>query len=147
MIILIYSIEINAEKEHIWNTMLDPETYQKWSKAFSSDSKFIGEWKRGETIIFFDSNVGGTKAVLEIFNPYDEIFTKHISMVDKDMNENNEDEMSKKWIGSTEKYSFIETGDNIKLEIEMTVDETFTEMFNTSWPKALEIIKSLCELK
>jgi hypothetical protein len=125
--------------------MLDKETYQKWVKAFSANSKFIGEWKQGETILFFDSNLGGSKAVLEIFNPYNEILAKHFSMVDKDMNENNEDEMSKKWIGTTEKYSFTETGDNTKLGIEMTTDETFSKMFNTSWPKALDIIKSLCE--
>ena len=147
MIKLNYSIEINAKKEHVWKTMLAPETYQQWVKAFSANSKFIGEWKQGETILFFDPDLGGSKAVLEIFNPYDEILAKHFSMVDKDQNENNEDEMSKKWIGTTERYSFIETGDKTKLKIEMTVDETFTKMFDTSWPKALEIIKSLCEKK
>ena len=35
--------------------------------------------------------------------------------------------------------------DKTKLEIEMTTDEAFEKMFNTGWPKALEIIKSLCE--
>lgn len=145
MLELNYSIEINAKKEHIWKTMLEPETYQKWAKAFSSDSKFIGEWKKGETILFFDPNLGGTKAILEIFNPYDEILAKHVSMVDKDMNENNKDEMAKKWIGSTERYCFTVSGDKTRLEIEITTDETFTEMFNKGWPKALEIIKSLCK--
>ena len=125
--------------------MLGPENFSKWTKAFSSDSKFVGEWKQGETILFFDPELGGSKATLEIFKPYDEILAKHISMVDKEGNENNEEEMSKKWIGSTERYSFIETGDNTKLEIEMTTDEMFSNMFNTSWPKALETIKSLCE--
>lgn len=145
MIKLNYSIEINAKKDHVWNTMLAPETYREWVKAFSANSKFIGEWKQGETILFFDPNLGGSKAVLETFKPYDEILAKHVSMVNKDMSENNEDEMSKKWIGSTERYSFIEEGDKTKLEIEMTTDEGFEKMFNTGWPKALEIIKSLCE--
>ena len=107
MIKLNYSIDINAKKDHVWKTMLAPETYQQWVKVFSANSKFVGEWKQGETILFFDPDLGGSKAVLEIFKPYDEILAKHISMVDKNMNENNEDEMSKKWIGSTESYSFI----------------------------------------
>jgi hypothetical protein len=145
MINLKYSIEIDAEKEHIWETMLNPETYQKWIKAFSSDSKFIGEWKQGEMILFFDPNLGGSKAVLEIFNPYNEIPAKHISMVDKEKNENNEHEMAKKWISSTERYGFVETGERKRLEIEMKTDEVFAEMFSKSWPRALEIIKSLCE--
>jgi hypothetical protein len=127
--------------------MLESETYQKWIKAFSSDSRFIGEWKQGEIILFFDPNLGGSRATLEIFNPYDEILAEHISMIDKDGNEKNEDEMAKKWIGSTERYSFIESADNTILEIEISTDETFTEMFNTGWPKALEIIKYLCETK
>lgn len=145
MIKLNYSIEIEADKEHVWKTMLSPGTYEQWVKAFSANSKFIGEWKQGETILFFDSNLGGSKALLEILDPYNEILAKHVSMVDKNMNENNEDEMSKKWIGSTERYSFKEAGNKTKLEIEMNTDEAFEKMFNSSWPKALEIIKSLSE--
>jgi hypothetical protein len=145
MIKLNYSVEINAKKEKIWETMIDQDSYQKWVKAFSANSKFIGEWKQGETILFFDPNLGGSKAILEIFDPYNEILARHFSIVDKNQNENNDDQMTKKWIGSTERYSFIEVENNTKLEIEMTVDETFSKMFNTSWPKALEIIKSLCE--
>jgi hypothetical protein len=145
MIKLNYSIDIKAKKEHIWKTMIDPETYQKWVKAFSANSKFIGEWKQGETILFFDPDLGGSKAILEIFSPYDEILTRHFSMIDKNQNENNEDEMSKKWIGSTERYRFVESGNGTKLEIEMKTNEVFSEMFNKSWPKALERIKDLCE--
>ena len=146
MLKLNYSIEINAKKEHVWKTMLEKETYQEWAKAFSSGSTFIGEWKQGETILFFDNDLGGTKALLEIFNPYDEILAKHVSMVDKEMNENNEVEMAKKWNGSTERYTFNEVGNKTKLDIEISTDDVFSEMFNTGWPKALGIIKSLCEL-
>ena len=145
MIKLNYSIEINVKKEHIWKTMLGRETYPKWAKAFSSGSTFTGEWKQGELMLFFDPDLGGTKDVLKTFNPYDEILAKHISMVDKDRNENNENEMAKKWNGSTERYTFNVIGNKTKLDIEITTDDTFTEMFNTGWPKALEIIKSLCE--
>ena len=53
-------------------------------------------------------------------------------MVDKDGNENNKDEMAKKWIGSTERYSFIESADNTILEIEMNTDAVFSEKFDTS---------------
>jgi len=145
MIKLNYSIEINAKKEHVWKTMIAPETYPKWAKAFSEGSTFLGDWKQGETLIFFDPALGGTKAVLEVFKPYDEILAKHISMVDKDQKENNEDEMAKKWIGSIERYTFAEAGNNTKLKIEITTNEIFTKMFDAGWPKALDIIKSLCE--
>lgn len=145
MIKLNYSIEINAKKEQVWKTMLASDTYKEWVKAFSSDSKFIGECKQGETILFFDPKLGGTKAILEIFNPFNEILARHYSMVDKDRKENNENEMAKKWVDSTERYGFIQTGNDTKLEIEITTDETFTKMFDAGWPKALEIIKSLCE--
>jgi hypothetical protein len=145
MINLKYLIGINAKKEHVWKTMLDKETYQQWAKAFSAGSTFSGEWKQGETMLFFDPDLGGTKAVLKIFNPYNEILVNHVSMVDKDKNENNEHEMAKKWIGSTERYIFTEAGNSTKLEVEMNTDEVFAEMFNKSWPKALEIIKSLCK--
>ena len=147
MINLNYSINIDSSKEQVWKTMLNNETYQEWAKAFSEGSTFIGEWKKGETLLFFDPNLGGTRAVLEIFKPYDEILAKHVSMVDKDLKENNDNEMAKKWIGSTERYTFTETGNNTKLDIEITTDETFTAMFDAGWPKALELIKYLCERK
>jgi hypothetical protein len=32
-----------------------------------------------------------------------------------------------------------------ELHVRVTTDEQFEEMFETSWPKALELLKGICE--
>ena len=140
-----YSVIINAEKSHVWDTMLDPEKYPQWVKAFSANSQFVGEWKRDAIVKFIDPNMGGTKAILEEFEPYECILAKHISMVNKDGSEETENEMAKKWIGTTEKYIFKELKNSTELIIEMNTHCDFSEMFNNCWPKALELLKGLSE--
>ncbi|WP_452223560.1 hypothetical protein [Lacinutrix chionoecetis] len=52
----------------------------------------------------------------------------------------------KSWIGSLEEYFFKKEDDQTtKLEIVMTVDESFQDMFDTTWPKALQYFKEVCE--
>ncbi|HEY1079701.1 MAG TPA: SRPBCC family protein, partial [Bdellovibrio sp.] len=60
-----YSIDIKAPQEKVWDTMLKPETYPQWTKAFSEHSEFIGQWKKGERMKFIDKDLGGTVALLE----------------------------------------------------------------------------------
>ena len=101
-----YTIDINADKSHVWNTMLEPGKYEAWVKAFSANSQFIGEWKQGATVRFVDPALGGTKAVLEIFEPYETIVAKHHALITKEGEEDRESEEAQQWIGTLEKYFF-----------------------------------------
>ena len=49
-----YSVEINAPKQNVWDTMLDPQKYNKWASAFSVNSQFVGEWRKDNYIRFID---------------------------------------------------------------------------------------------
>ena len=56
--------------------------------------------------------------------------------------------MMKKWIGSTEEYRFTDAVNNTtNLKIFFKKDEAFQQMFDDSWPKALKLLKQLCEAK
>ena len=103
-----YSIEIRANKAHVWKTMLEPEKYEQWVKAFSEGSRFEGRWEQGATVRFVDPNMGGTKAILEIFDPHNCILAKHIAIITDDGREETDGEVAKQWIGTTEKYEFLE---------------------------------------
>lgn len=144
---LIYNIIINKTKDYVFNKLIDKTVYPEWSKAWGDGMIYKGEWKKGEKISFFDNSQGGTKVILEEFEPHEYIRAKHIAMVDQDNNEKElTDDMMKKWIGSLEEYFFKEESNQItKLEIVMTVDKAFQEMFDTAWPKALKYFKEVCE--
>lgn len=145
MEILKYSIKINARKHHVWKTMLEPGKYEQWVKAFSDNSGFEGKWEQGETVRFVDPGLGGTKAILEIFDPHDCILVKHIAMITREGNEDTESEVAQQWIGTIEKYLFTESGGKTSLAVEMTTHQSFVEMFDSCWPEALENIKKLSE--
>lgn len=140
-----YSITINAEPSRVWNTMLEPGKYEQWVKAFSDGSTFEGKWEQGAAVRFVDPSMGGTKAILEIYRPYECILAKHVAIVTKEGEEETETDVAKQWIGTTEKYIFSEQDGGTKLTIEMSTHASFVEMFNSCWPKALDTIKALAE--
>jgi uncharacterized protein YndB with AHSA1/START domain len=142
---LSYSISIDAHRTHIWNTILAPGKYEQWVKAFSDNSSFAGKWGQGETVRFVDPNLGGTKAIVEIFEPYDRIVVKHVAMIAEDGREETDSDIAKQWIGTIEKYVFAEHNGQTTLTIEMDTHQAFVDMFDACWPKALEKIKIISE--
>ena len=54
-------------------------------------------------------------------------------------------EMASKWIGTTEEYSLAEEANSTLLTIEIKTHNDFVPMFESSWPEALNNIKSLSE--
>ena len=140
-----YKIRINTSKEKVWNTMLDSEKYKEWTKAFSSDSQFQGEWKQGMHIKFVDPNMGGTKAILEDVTPYHRIHAKHVAIISKDGSEDTESDVAKNWKGITETYVLNEVDGFTELSIEIQTHKDYVKMFNDCWPNALELLKDICE--
>ena len=140
-----YSIKINAPKQKVWNTMLEKESYKKWASAFSTDSQYEGEWKQGNYMNFYDPNMGGTKAILEIVDHPNKILAKHVAILSKDGVEETKSEIAKKWIGAKEEYTFTEKDGKTELKIEIKTHEDFAQMFNEGWDKALKLLKELCE--
>jgi hypothetical protein len=142
---LIYSININAPKDKVWDTMLNLDTYKQWAKAFSPESQYRGEWKEGEHINFIDPNMGGTRALLEECKPHERIQARHVALVGKDGGLETESDMAKKWIGARETYSFDQEDGGTVLNVTVNTHEDFEGMFNDGWPKALDTLKILCE--
>jgi len=140
-----FSTIINAPKEKVWHTLTDQEVYKKWAKHFSSESQYKGQWTEGSKIIFFDPNMGGTKALLEVVTTNERILAEHLAMVNKDGSEDTASEMAQKWIGITEEYKLTESDSGTRLQITINTHEDFEEMFNTMWSPALEALKEIAE--
>lgn len=145
MISLRYSININASKERVWNVMLDHETYQEWTRPFSPNSLYEGEWKESTYIKFIDVNRGGTKAYLEEVRPFDYIRAKHVAVINKDGGEDTVSDAAKKWVGTTETYTFNSVAGGTELLVETETHEDYEKMFNNCFPQALNVLKTICE--
>ena len=47
-----FKIDINAQKEKVWNTMLDDKTYRIWTEEFTPGSHYVGNWNKGAKFLF-----------------------------------------------------------------------------------------------
>ena len=142
---LTYQVEIKSDCETVWRALTDPALYRKWATAFSANSQFVGNWVEGEYIDFFDPGFGGTRAVLEAVVRPQRIRARHIGVVRSDGTIDTDSDTAKQWIGAIEAYDLriIETG--TRLVVEISCHEDWSEMFETSWAKALPLLKALCE--
>lgn len=144
---LTYSIAINKPRDHVFNKLLDKSVYPGWSKAWGEGMTYEGQWIEGGHICYHDHSKGGTKVVIESMKAGEHIKTRHIAMVNPQAEEvEPTDDMMRKWIGSREDYFFRDNGDDgTTFEVVMVVDGAFQEMFDETWPKALQYFKEVCE--
>lgn len=142
---LTYEIRINSPKTLVWRTLTDAEKYTQWVKAFSPNSYADGEWKQGTYIKFLDPDMGGTKAFIEELESNEHILMRHVSMIDKKGEESTDGEMASNWVGTTEEYTLTENDGVTSLKIEIKTHRDFVQMFESSWPNALKLIKELSD--
>lgn len=146
-----YSIDINAPIKKVWDTMLQDETYRKWTGAFNEGSYFKGSWDKGSKILFLGPDPqtgeeGGMVSRIAENRPYEFISIEHIGIVSNGIEDTTSD-MAKKWTPAFENYTFTEKDGITTLEIDMDSLEENAEMFNQMWPLGLQKLKELSESK
>lgn len=140
-----YQIDINADKQKVWNTMLQRETYEQWTAVSWPGSSYEGEWKQGQAMRFGSPGQGGTYAEFRELTPYEHIHAEHTAVINADGSLDRDSDMAKGWVGTTESYTFTEKNGKTQLKIEMKINPDWEQMFNEGWPPALEKLKELCE--
>ena len=140
-----YSIVINAPKEKVWDTMLEPKTYQEWTEPFSPGSSYRGSWDKGSKIIFTDAEgKGGMVSRIADNQLHEFISIEHIGII-QDGKEITEGPEVAKWAPAFENYTFTEKDGGTEVLVEMDLNEENVEMFAEMWPKALAKLKEVAE--
>ncbi len=108
---LTYTIEINAPKEKVWDTMLGKDTYKLWTSPFHEGSDYEGSWDQGSKIRFIapddDGKVSGMTSQIAENRPYEFISIEHLGEV-IDGEDVLDSEMAKRFKGAHESYTFTE---------------------------------------
>lgn len=142
-----FSIQINAPRKKVWDTMLNDNTYREWTAIFMPGSHFVGKWDKGSKIQFLapseDGKIGGMTSMIADNVLHELISIKHLGLV-TDGVEDTTSEEAKKWVGY-EKYRFIEMDGKTQLKIEVDTINDFVLFMKDTWPKALQILKELAE--
>lgn len=143
-----FEVVINAPVQKVWDTMLNLETYKQWTKVFEPTSYYEGSWEKGSKMRFLGKGESGMLSEIAENIPQKFISIRHLGLVTNGV-EDTISEEAKKWSQGTENYTFVEQGLQTLLKIDLEFkSESIKEMsdvFNDMWPKALKVLKQLCE--
>ncbi|MFA7419230.1 MAG: SRPBCC domain-containing protein [Melioribacteraceae bacterium] len=142
-----FSIEINAPKEKVWDTMLNDVTYRQWTEPFSPGSYYKGNWNKGSKILFLGPSEKGEMGMVSRIKdniPFQFISIEHLGMV-QDGKEDTTSDAVKSWAGALENYTFTEKGGKTEVAVNIDIADEYKDMFNDMWPKALQKLKELAE--
>lgn len=146
---LVYSIEINAPRQKVWDTMLEDKTYRIWTEAFNPGSYYVGSWGEGEEIKFLGpdpegNGEGGMIARVITNKKYEKVAVEHFGMIQNGKVDTTSDKV-KEWTPAVEAYTFSDKDGGTLVEVELDMPEEYASMFDEMWPKALEALKELAE--
>ena len=143
-----YEIHINAPVDKVYKTMIDEKHYNEWTAAFNPTSRFEGSWDKGSRILFLgtdeDGKIGGMVSRIEENIPHKFISIEHLGMINEGKEIMTGPEVES-WAGAHENYTFSEENGGTRVSIDLDMNEEFKAYFEETWPKALAILKEICE--
>lgn len=144
-----FSIQINAPKEKVWDTMLGEATYREWTVPFHVGSYYKGDWSEGSKMVFLgpdevNKKDGGMVSRIKTNRKYEFISIEYLGMIVNGVEDTTSDEV-KKWTPAFENYTFTEKDGGTEVSVEIDVNDEYKATFEEMWPKALKILKSIAE--
>ncbi len=145
-----FSIQINAQREKVWDVMLGDSTYREWTEPFHVGSYFKGDWSEGSKMLFLGPDEtgkkdGGMVSRIKENRKYEFISIEHLGLVMDGVEDTTSEEV-KKWTPSFENYTFTEKDGGTEVTIDMEIaNEEYKTMFEDMWPKALLKLKEVAE--
>lgn len=141
------NILISAPKEKVWEILFTDAPYRIWAAEFSPGSHFETDWKQGSKALFMGSEGGGLTSHISEVLPNQFLAIEFDGFVGTDGTEDLESENAKMYKGIRETYTLVEIDGVTELDISAGSPEEYFDMMDTSWDKALVVIKNLAEQK
>ena len=137
-----FSIEINATKERVWDTMWQDGTFREWASIIDPETYMAGDLKEGNEIQFISSESGyGVTSLVEKLVAGEFLLLRHRA----DTQEEGKREREEQWTGGEESYSLAEKDGTTTLTVAFDVPPELEEEFKVNYPKALERLRELAE--
>ena len=139
-----FTTMINAPRARVWDCMLSDASYRIWTAAFCEGSYYIGSWEQGATIRFLSPNGDGMVSVIAENRRHEYVAIKHLGGVHDGVDDTSREEV-RRWAPAYETYALSEHGDMTELSVTMDCTDEFEDYMVKTWPKALSLLKALCE--
>jgi len=139
-----FSVDVDAPVDHVWNVMLDLDTYREWTGSFNEGSTYEGDWNEGDEIRFLGPNDDGTSSglfgVIAENRRHEFVSIRYLGDIESGV-ENRQGAAA----GLHESYSFSETDGATTLVVELEVPDDWAEMMTDLWSKSIIELKHLAE--
>jgi uncharacterized protein YndB with AHSA1/START domain len=139
-----FSTLIAAPRSVVWQTMLDKESYQAWTRVFAEGSTYEGTWNTGDRIRFLAPNGNGITSVIAASRPQEHVSIKHLGEI-ADGVEDTTSERVLAWAPAFENYTFADADGGTQVQVDLDVNADYEQYMADTWPKALAELKRLCE--
>jgi uncharacterized protein YndB with AHSA1/START domain len=139
-----FNIEINTTPSKVWKALWENENYKKWTTVFCEGSYAESDWKEGSKILFLIPSGDGMYSKIETLIPNHKMYFVHLGEM-KNFEEQPQTEITQEWSGARENYTLLEQNNFTLLNVTMDIVESHLEYFQTSFPKALEMVKKIAE--
>jgi uncharacterized protein YndB with AHSA1/START domain len=139
-----WSVDIAAPAPVVYQALIGPESYTKWTSAFGEGLYFEGSWRTGQRIRFLTPQGHGVTSEIAENRPNEFLSIRHLGYIADDGVEDTSSEAIRAWAPAYENYTFTATLQGTKLTVEQDMTEDFEGMVET-WPTALATLKALCE--
>lgn len=136
-----FRVEIGANKERVWDTLWQDETFREWADIIDPGTHMVGELKEGSEVQFISANGYGVTSLVEKLVSGEFLLLKHQA----DTQDSGEQERDKEWTGGDESYVLAEKDGVTALTATFDVPPELEEYFQDNYPKALERVKELAE--
>ncbi len=137
-----FSVEINAHRERVWDTLWQDETFRQWAGIIDPGTYMVGDLKQGNEVQFISSENGyGVTSLVEKLIPGEFLLLRHSA----DTRESGKREREKEWTGGEESYRLTEKNGTVILAAAFDIPLEMEDYFRTNYPKALERVKELAE--
>ncbi|MCW5934370.1 MAG: SRPBCC domain-containing protein [Fimbriimonadia bacterium] len=141
---LTFSIAIDADRETVWNSAFEAETYQQWTAPFAPGSRFEGSWETGAKIKFLEAQGNGMISEVAESRPHEFLALRHLGMIQNGVEDTTSDEVTS-WAGALETYTFRDINGMTEVGVELDTVEEYESFMLEAWPKALQALKAICE--
>lgn len=138
-----FEIEINASKEKVWETLWQDVTFRQWAGIIDPGTHMVGDLQPGKEVQFISANGYGVTSLVEKLVPGEFLLLKHHA----DTQDNGAQEREEEWTGGEESYALREKNGAVTLTVAFDVPTELEDYFDDNYPKALERVKKLAEIK
>lgn len=137
-----FSIDIQATKQTVWDTLWRDETFRDWAGMIDPGTYMKGELKEGGVVEFISSENGyGVTSLVEECVANELLLLRHHA----DTQDSGERGREDQWTGGKESYKLVENDGVTTLTAMFDVPEELEKLFEDIYPKALQRVKVLAE--